>query len=152
MRDFSKVSPTVWRSKKFRSLSRKSQVAFFALLAGDVAVDFVDADSMREMHLSGIISISDHGWQWVDRLGCYPAPKGRMTGIARGWIAKAVRAAVYARDGFACVYCGAVERLTLDHVHAHSLGGPDDPRNLVTACKYCNASKGNKPLSEWRSA
>jgi 5-methylcytosine-specific restriction endonuclease McrA len=61
------------------------------------------------------------------------------------WIADAARYAIYRRDGFACVYCGARERdgnaLSLDHVRPRPLGGSDAATNLVTACTECNAAK-----------
>ena len=58
---------------------------------------------------------------------------------------------VLARDGAVCKYCGAVDLpLTLDHVVARSRGGPDEPENLVPACRPCNSSKGAKSLEEWR--
>jgi hypothetical protein len=55
-----------------------------------------------------------------------------------------VRALVFARDGFACVECGATDRLSLDHVHPWSLGGSDHESNLRTLCRPCNSRKGNR--------
>ena len=43
-----------------------------------------------------------------------------------------------------CRYCGASALdvvLTVDHVVPTVLGGSDEPSNLVTACKDCNAGK-----------
>lgn len=51
---------------------------------------------------------------------------------------------IFKRDGGQCVYCGNKERLTLDHVVPRSLGGRDSWDNLVTACRACNAEKGNR--------
>lgn len=56
-------------------------------------------------------------------------------------------AEVRERDGHRCVYCGAVEDLTLDHVVPLSRGGANDVSNLTTACRPCNSSKGSKVLS-----
>lgn len=64
-------------------------------------------------------------------------------------IAKAKRFAIYARDGHACVYCGAADALSLDHVVPRSKGGSDSEHNLVTACQPCNSSKRDRDLSEW---
>jgi len=58
-------------------------------------------------------------------------------------------AAIYARDGYRCVYCGAQEDLTLDHIVPLSKGGTHSEDNLVVACRSCNASKGNRSLLEW---
>jgi 5-methylcytosine-specific restriction endonuclease McrA len=49
-----------------------------------------------------------------------------------------------------CVYCGTWEAGQIDHVIPKVRGGTDDPRNLVSACRPCNYSKGDKMLSEWR--
>ena len=50
---------------------------------------------------------------------------------------------IFKRDGFECQYCGSEKDLTLDHVVPRSKGGPSNWKNLVTACKTCNAQKGN---------
>ena len=52
------------------------------------------------------------------------------------------------RDGHACQYCGATERLTLDHVLPKSRGGPDTWENLVAACVPCNNRKGSRTPEE----
>lgn len=49
-----------------------------------------------------------------------------------------------------CAYCGRSDLpMHLDHVVPRSRGGPDDPRNLVTACEKCNLAKSDKLPSEW---
>ena len=53
-----------------------------------------------------------------------------------------VRWAIFQRDGYACTGCGSRSDLTLDHVHAVSLGGSNDPSNLRTMCRSCNSAKG----------
>ena len=67
------------------------------------------------------------------------------------WVRPTTRLAIYLRDGLACVYCGdGIEQgvmLTLDHVQPHSKGGSDRPTNLVTACKTCNSSRGNRSVA-----
>ena len=55
---------------------------------------------------------------------------------------------IFKRDNFTCQYCGATENLTLDHVIPRSKGGGTNWKNLITACKSCNAKKGdNTPES-----
>lgn len=54
-----------------------------------------------------------------------------------------IRRAVYARDGFRCVWCGRDEPLTLDHITPWSAGGSDDSRNLRTLCWPCNERRSN---------
>lgn len=62
------------------------------------------------------------------------------------WIRKSTRFAIYARDGFKCVYCKSKERLTLDHYKA---GNNHTHTNLLTACISCNARRKNKTIRQW---
>ena len=62
---------------------------------------------------------------------------------------KISRRALFARDGWKCVYCGtAGGRLTLDHVVPRSKGGESIWENVVTACAPCNLRKGNRLLKD----
>ena len=59
-------------------------------------------------------------------------------------VSKRLRYEILRRDNHACRYCGASAPdvpLTVDHVMPTSLGGSDDPSNLVTACRDCNSGK-----------
>jgi len=51
---------------------------------------------------------------------------------------------LFLRDGFSCVYCGATEDLTFDHVVPRSRGGKTAWDNIVTACSTCNLRKGGR--------
>jgi len=53
---------------------------------------------------------------------------------------------IFKRDNFECQYCGTKRDLTIDHVIPRAKGGADTWTNLVTACKKCNAKKGNHTL------
>ena len=64
--------------------------------------------------------------------------------VNRAAIPAELRAAVFERDGHACVRCGATDDLTLDHIHPWSLGGPDTENNLRVLCRPCNSSKGDR--------
>jgi 5-methylcytosine-specific restriction endonuclease McrA len=62
---------------------------------------------------------------------------------------KISRRALFARDGWRCVYCGENGgRLTLDHVVPRSRGGDSVWENVVTSCAPCNLRKGNRLLEE----
>jgi hypothetical protein len=69
------------------------------------------------------------------------------------WIRQSSRLAIYLRDGMRCAYCSAgIEdgaQLTLDHVIPWSKGGCNHSSNLVTSCKTCNSSRGNRPLVDF---
>lgn len=61
-------------------------------------------------------------------------------------VSKRTRYEVLRRDNHTCRYCGGVApdiALTVDHVTPVSLGGSDDPSNLVAACRDCNAGKSS---------
>lgn len=61
-------------------------------------------------------------------------------------LSKRMRFEIMRRDGHACRYCGATApdvKLTVDHVTPVTLGGTDEPENLVTACTDCNAGKSS---------
>ena len=53
----------------------------------------------------------------------------------------------------ACVYCEkGIEdgiQFTLDHVVPQDLGGSNETKNLVTACKTCNSAKGSKSTRQF---
>ena len=61
------------------------------------------------------------------------------------------RRSVLARDYHTCQYCGVKpdrSELTIDHVLPRSRGGKTSWDNVVTACRRCNARKGNKTPAE----
>jgi 5-methylcytosine-specific restriction endonuclease McrA len=53
---------------------------------------------------------------------------------------------LYASD---CFYCGK-QATHLDHVIPLSRGGSHGIGNLVAACEFCNLSKNNKFITEWK--
>jgi 5-methylcytosine-specific restriction endonuclease McrA len=56
---------------------------------------------------------------------------------------KITRRAVFARDGWACQYCGSRSNLTVDHVIPRSKGGTSSWDNIVASCAPCNRRKGD---------
>lgn len=61
-------------------------------------------------------------------------------------ISRRLRYEILRRDNHTCRYCGTSAPdapLTVDHVIPRALGGGDDPTNLVTACRDCNAGKSS---------
>lgn len=61
-------------------------------------------------------------------------------------VSRRLRFEILRRDNYACRYCGASApdvKLTVDHVVPTSLGGRDEPANLVAACAPCNAGKSS---------
>jgi 5-methylcytosine-specific restriction endonuclease McrA len=80
--------------------------------------------------------------------------KRAAAGLQSQWSApKALRQAVYERDGFACVYCGEKDqRLSLDHRVPEIRGGTHDISNLATACLACNGAKRDMTETEYRDS
>ena len=61
-------------------------------------------------------------------------------------VSKRLRFEILNRDGFRCRYCGVTaddEQLRVDHVIPVTLGGSDDPTNLVASCEPCNTGKAS---------
>lgn len=65
--------------------------------------------------------------------------------VTAEWFSK-----VIARQGNACIYCGKIGELEMEHVEPISRGGLHVRENIVAACQACNCSKGAKLLLEWR--
>jgi 5-methylcytosine-specific restriction endonuclease McrA len=87
-------------------------------------------------------SASDtYPWPHVIRLVTYIK-------VPRAVQRKISRRALFARDGWRCVYCGSSGRLTLDHVVPRSRGGDSVWENVVTSCAPCNLRKGDRLLHE----
>ncbi len=54
------------------------------------------------------------------------------------------RRAVFARDEWACQYCGTGSDLTVDHVIPRSKGGSSEWENVVACCASCNRRKADR--------
>jgi len=55
---------------------------------------------------------------------------------------------IFKRDSHSCQYCGSDNDLSIDHVLPRSRGGGSSWKNLVAACKPCNARKGDETPEE----
>jgi hypothetical protein len=91
-----------------------------------------DADNLVA---AGLWGTEADGFLFLEHFGI------RRTG-PRADIPPAMRAAVYERDGFACVTCSSGDDLSLDHIIPWSRGGADTVENFQTMCRPCNSSKG----------
>src|SRR5438876_11190458 len=81
-------------------------------------------------------------WPHVIRLVTYVR-------VPRAVQRKISRRALFARDGWRCVYCGSSGgRLTLDHVVPRSGGGEYVWENVVTSCAPCHLRKGSSTVVE----
>lgn len=55
-----------------------------------------------------------------------------------------LRPLLFAERENKCVYCGATENLSHDHIVATSEGGKSEMSNLQILCMPCNRKKGGK--------
>lgn len=84
--------------------------------------------------------------------------------VSGAWITKERRLAIYMRDNFCCVYCGKELKysqprtINLDHLlprkgntvkHLPNGLSINHESNLVTACLSCNASRQDKPFTDY---
>ena len=121
---------------RFETTPRRVAAALCEPLAAIQAV----FDAMTEIAMIGGDSVT--AWK---RFGAGRLDDFRMTAA---WAE--IRAAIFARDGFRCTYCGSEGgRLECDHIVPMSRGGGHEPENLTTACASCNRSKRDKTLEEW---
>lgn len=70
----------------------------------------------------------------------------------RNYEAPLTNRALFARDGYLCLYCGnafSPRALTRDHVIPVSRGGKNVWANVASACKACNHRKNNRTPAEW---
>lgn len=114
-----------WLATRWRWKSTKVRKFIYLLVGSGLAK--LDGKSIIAVELQDVV----------------PAP------IDGNWVS--LRAAVFARDGYHCTYCGSAENLQCDHIHPRAKGGVDALDNLTTACRACNASKRDRLLSEWRA-
>jgi len=70
----------------------------------------------------------------------------------RGYAPPLTNRALFARDGYLCMYCGnpfSPRTLTRDHVIPVSRGGTNLWSNVASACRVCNHRKNNRTPAEW---
>jgi 5-methylcytosine-specific restriction endonuclease McrA len=96
------------------------------------------AEVIEQLNLPLRSATTTYPWPHVIRLTTYVR-------VPRTVQRKISRRALFARDGWQCVYCGTTAgRLTLDHVIPRSRGGESVWENVVTSCAPCNMKKGNR--------
>lgn len=95
---------------------------------------------------NGLWEEHPHGYKFVHW-------RKNQDGKYRKNIRKSVKRAVYERDGHRCVFCGATENLSLDHIVRYADDGPDTEDNLRVLCMKCNQSRETKRrCKKWRES
>lgn len=117
---------------------------------------FVDSDkSYRDwLYLHGWALVSDKFCQvrmaqWLKQRGCLQSPVGSYTDLklasprvlTRTYRGR-LKHEILKRDGNKCVWCGAKDALTMQHLVPFSMGGETISQNLATLCADCNQAFG----------
>ena len=69
----------------------------------------------------------------------------------RKGLSKKLRFTIFARDGFACRYCGRQSdevKLVVDHLIPVAQGGGNEETNLLTSCEPCNQGKSDRTVAQ----
>lgn len=110
----------------------------------DAKAEVLEADGQRAFRSARL----QHPFPLVIRLA-------RYVHVPRRFRRQVTNTFLFARDGYACQYCGRHKRmlkhrefLTRDHVLPISRGGANSWGNVVTACSTCNHRKGNQLPNE----
>lgn len=113
-----------------------SASAFVSELIGN---GFLSADRQIQAVVDGTLVVSwrKPGYRALVR-------KRPRSALRRAWeaMARRIRPLIFARDGHACVLCGSIYKLEVDHLVPLALEGTNDLSNLRTLCKPCNRRKG----------
>lgn len=132
---------------------RMSVVDATALLVDLVEAELIDADVM-----SGPVTVYRlHGWatrQYTsdaskERVKRYRERRKQSGLPQQHHVTHKQRAAILAKTGGKCGYCGTTEKITIDHMVPVGRGGTDDPDNLMPACRPCNSDKRDMTHDEY---
>lgn len=147
------VPTSIWQNPAFIGADHRAQLAFFSGLSiighhgggRDLICGYADWSSTFRKTFpyaigAGWFDMEAEGLRVLRWFGCRVVPGRRVD--ERKPISLSTRQAVFARDGYRCVTCGAGENLHVDHIHPWSLGGPDTMDNFQTLCGSCNSRKG----------
>lgn len=147
-----------WRSRAFARLiesQRREPVAALTTSAGRTYWLFEDAWYWSAAHPDQALEPRDvlalvrerrrRRRRTLER--AHASLAAEAAGVAEGVprrepIPRAVRQAVFERDGGRCVGCGAAFDLQYDHVIPLALGGGSTAENLQVLCGECNRRKG----------
>jgi hypothetical protein len=140
----------VWSSRRFAALRDRQTVVPVALHAEGrrrywLFEDRVywEDDGLEAADVRALIREREHRTRRrLERAHALAAGDAEPAGPRRAPIPRALRAAVWERDGGACVECGARFDLQYDHVIPIALGGASTLENLQVLCAPCNQRKG----------
>jgi hypothetical protein len=146
-------SQAAWSTRRLRALQAAQAVAPVALLTGERGVTWAfegrvyrSGDELTPADVVALVRERERRARTrLERAHAQLAQEEETTEPRRAPIPRAVRLAVFERDGGRCADCGATFELQFDHVIPLSLGGASSAANLQVLCAVCNQRKGASP-------
>jgi 5-methylcytosine-specific restriction endonuclease McrA len=137
-----------WRRRAFEAIQRGQEVKPVALFGCDGRtywlferrVYWEDGQLSGDDVLALVRQRQRRARRTLER--AHAALAGEVAEQRRQPIPRAVRLAVFERDGGRCVECGSAFEIQYDHVIPVALGGAGTVENLQILCAPCNQAKG----------
>ena len=118
--------------------------------------DKVVVESTRDLTLSGMTAARVHAdnQKRADSREKSAAMFAREHGLTTSSLSRvqARRLEIFQEQNGSCLYCGTAMvygAMEIDHIVPVSCGGGNQRLNLAGACRSCNSSKGDQPLTVW---
>lgn len=133
---------------------------FLSIRIGGDGVSFVSEDGAVR-HEVDTLELDDADWKvfldQADQLNTEVVARAADGTLEKAILRKGQRTLetgvqwrVFKRDGYKCRYCANDDTpLTVDHLVLWEEGGPSIEANLVSACRKCNKTRGNKSYVDW---
>jgi 5-methylcytosine-specific restriction protein A len=135
---FDYLSSIKWVSadcNRMTMLMPKCQVRYLEAINHGVSLSLFEG--REESILRSLLKMGVDNYNYVNS-----QPKNVRRREAQRVLAKKnIRDWVFRRDGYACLWCGATQKLAIDHINPIKNGGTDHLSNLQTLCKSCNSKK-----------
>jgi 5-methylcytosine-specific restriction endonuclease McrA len=137
-----------WRRRPFETLMREQDERPVALFERDGRTYWAFEDRIfwedDDLDAADVLALVRERQRRARRTleRAHAALAGEAAAPRREPIPRAVRLAVFERDGGRCVECGSAFEIQYDHVIPVALGGAATVENLQILCAPCNRAKG----------
>lgn len=139
-----KLYRDLWRDPRFFELNETERyflLTFFVIASqNDNRIPDNQNWLKHEMATSKTVPVErliELGWIEYASESAQPSAEG----WASRYVSTELRLSIFERDGNACVTCGSVENLEVDHIIPISRGGSGVKDNLQLLCRTCNRKK-----------